>query len=213
MILQYILCHVSTHFPMPLSNHQSTFFLGAFSGKLQTSVCLSVNISVSLPLSSELCLFTAIFFGYKLYIKWNILIFFFPVMLHFNWRIIDLQCCVQFSSVTQSWLTLCDPVNRSMPGLPVHHRLPEFTKTQVHWVGDAIQPSHPLLSPSPPALNLSQDQGISQWVSSSHQVAKALEFQLYISPSKEHPGLIFTMDWLDLLAVQGTLKSLLQHHS
>ena len=79
---------------------------------------------------------------------------------------------VQFSSVAQSCPILCDPMNRSMPGLPVHHQLLEFTQTYVHWVGDAIQPSHPLLSPSPPALNLSQNQGPLKWVSSSHQVAK-----------------------------------------
>ena len=85
---------------------------------------------------------------------------------------------VQFSSVAQSCPTLCDPMNCSTPGLPVHHQLPEFTQTHVHWVGDAIQPSHPLSSPSPPALNLSQHQGLFQWVSSLHQVAKILEFQL-----------------------------------
>ena len=85
---------------------------------------------------------------------------------------------VQFSSVAQSCLTLCDPMNCSTPGLLVHHQLPDCTQTHVHQVGDAIQPSHPLLSPSPPALNLSQHQGLFQWVSSSHQVAKLLEFQL-----------------------------------
>ena len=85
---------------------------------------------------------------------------------------------VQFSSVSQSCPTLCDPMNCSTPGLPVHHRLPEYTKTHVHWVGDAIQPSHPLPSPSPPALNLSQHQGLFQWVNPSHQVAKVLEFRL-----------------------------------
>ena len=84
----------------------------------------------------------------------------------------------QFSSVTQSCPTLCHPMNCSMPGLPVHHQFLESTETHVHWVGDAIQPSHPLSSPSPPALNLSQHQGLFQWVSSSHQVAKVLEFQL-----------------------------------
>ena len=103
-------------------------------------------------------------------------------------------------------------MNCSMPGLPVHHQLPEFTQTQVHWVGDAIQQSHPLSSPSP-ALNLSQYQGLLKWVSSLHQVAKVLGFSFNISPSNEHPGLILRMDWLDLLAVQGTLKSLLWHHS
>ena len=121
---------------------------------------------------------------------------------------------VQFSSVAQSCPTLCDSMNCSMPGLPVHHQLLESTQTHVHWVGDAIQPSHPLSSPSSPALNLFQHQGLFKWVSSLHQVAKVLEFQLQHQSSNEHPGLIcFTMDWLDLLAVQGTLKSLLQHHS
>ena len=105
-------------------------------------------------------------------------------------------------------------MNRSMLGLPVHHQFMESIQTYVLWVGDALQPSHPLLSPSPPALNLSQNQGLFQWVSSSHQVDKVLEFQLQLSPSNEHTGLIsFRMDWLDLLVVQGTLKSLLQHHS
>ena len=85
---------------------------------------------------------------------------------------------VQFSSVAQSCLTLCDPMNRGMPGLPVHHQLPEFPPTQVHRVSDAIQPFHLLLSPSPPAPNPSQHQSLFQWVNSSHEVAKVLEFQL-----------------------------------
>ena len=85
---------------------------------------------------------------------------------------------LQFSTITQSCLTLCDPVDCSTPGFPVHHQLPELTQTHVHWVGDAIQPSHPLSSPSPPAFNLPQNQGLFQWVSSSHQVAKVLELQL-----------------------------------
>ena len=88
------------------------------------------------------------------------------------------QDSVQFSSVAQSCLTLCDPMNNSMPGLPVHHQLLESTQTHVLLVSDAIQPSHPLSSPSPPVLNLSQHQGLFQWVSSLHQVAKELEFQL-----------------------------------
>ena len=95
----------------------------------------------------------------------------------------------------------------------LHHQFLESTQTHVHWVGDAIQPSHPLSSPSPPALNPSQHQGLFKWVSSLHRVARA-SFSFSISPSSEHPRLIsFRMDWLDLLAVQGTLKSLLQHHS
>ena len=85
---------------------------------------------------------------------------------------------VQFTSVAQSCPTLCDPMDCSMPGLPVHHQLPEVIQTHVHWVRDAIQPSHPLSSPSPLAFNLSHHQGLFQWVSSSHQVAKVLESQL-----------------------------------
>ena len=100
-------------------------------------------------------------------------------------------------------------MNHSTPGLCVHPQLPEFTQIHVHWVGDAIQPYYPLLSPSPPALNLSQHQGLFKWVSSSHQVAKYCSFSFNISPSNEHPGLIsFRMDRLDLPAVQGTLKEL-----
>ena len=94
---------------------------------------------------------------------------------------------VQFSSVTQSCPTLCNPMNCSMPGLPVHHQLPESIQTHVHLVGDATEPSHPLSSPSPPAPNPSQPQGLFQWVNSLHQVAKVLKF--------------------------GTLSHLLQHHS
>ena len=101
----------------------------------------------------------------------------------------------------------------STPGFPVLHYFPEVVLTHIHWVGDAIQPSPPLLSPSP-AFNLSQHQDLLQWVGSSHQVAKGLSFSFNISPSNEYSGLIsFRMDWLDLLAVQGTLKSLPQHQS
>ena len=118
---------------------------------------------------------------------------------------------VQFSSVAQPCPTLCDPKYYSTPGLSVHHQLPEFTQTHVHWVSDVIQP-HPHSSPSPPTFNLSQHQGLFQWVSSSHQKTKILELQT--QSFNEYWGLIsFRMDWLDLLAVQGTLKSLFQHHS
>ena len=122
---------------------------------------------------------------------------------------------IQFSSIAQSCPTLCNTINPKMPGLPVHHQLPEFTQTHhVHWVHDAIQPSHPLSPPYPPVLNLSQHQGLFKWVGSSHQVAKVFSFSFNISPTNEHPRLIsFRMDWLDLLVAQGTLKSLLQHHS
>ena len=85
---------------------------------------------------------------------------------------------VQFSLVAQSWLTLCNPMNRSTPGLPVHHQLPESTQTHAHRLRDAIQASHPLSSPSPPVPNPSQHQGLFQWVNSSHEVANVLEFQL-----------------------------------
>ena len=114
---------------------------------------------------------------------------------------------VQFScSVVSDSL---HPMNRITPGLPVHHQLPEFTQTQVHWVGDAIQPSHPLSSPSP-APNPSQHQSLFQCM----RWPKYWSFSFSIIPSNEHPGLIsFRMDCLDLLAVQGILKSLLQHHS
>ena len=118
---------------------------------------------------------------------------------------------VQFSA--QSSPTLFDPMDCSTPGFPVHHQLPEFTQTHVHPVGDAIQPSHPLSSPSPPAFNLSQHQGLFQWVSSLHQMAKVLEFQFqHQSFLNEYSGLIsFKIAWLDFLAVQVTLKSLFQH--
>ena len=120
---------------------------------------------------------------------------------------------VQFSSVTQSCLIFCDPMDCSTAGLPVHCQLPDFTQTHVHWVGDAIQPSHPLSSLSPPAFNLSQHQGLLKWVTLHIRWPKYWSFSFNISPSNAHPGLIsFRMDWLDLLAVQGTLKSLLQHH-
>ena len=102
----------------------------------------------------------------------------------------------------------------STPGIPVHHQLPELTQTHVHQVGVAIQPSHPLSSPSPPTFNLAQHQGLFQWVSSSIRWPKYGSFSFSISSSSEYSGLIsFRMDWLDLLAVQGALKSLLQHHS
>ena len=105
-------------------------------------------------------------------------------------------------------------MNCNMPGFPVHHQFPELGQTHVHWVGDAIQPSHPLSSPSPPALNLSQHQSFQMKSVICIRWPKYWSFSFNISPSKEHAGLIsFRMDWLDLLAVQGTLKSLLRHHS
>ena len=110
------------------------------------------------------------------------LCFFQPSVSQLNWTELKaleyFLVAVQFSSVTQSCPTLCNPMNSSMPGLPVHHQLLEFTQTHVHQVSDAIQPSHPLLSPSPPGPNPSQHQSLFQWVNSSHEVAKVLEFQL-----------------------------------
>ena len=119
----------------------------------------------------------------------------------------------QFSSVAQSCPTLWDPMNRSTPGLPVHHQHLQFTQPHVHRVSDAIQPSHPLSSPSPPAPNPSQHQ-LFPYESALHmRWPKYWSFSFSIIPSKQIPGLIsFRMDWLDLLVVQGTLKSL-QHHS
>ena len=105
----------------------------------------------------------------------------------------------QVSSVAQLCLTLCNPVDCSMPGLPVHHQLPEFTQTHVHRVSDAVQPSHPLLSPSPPSFHLSQHQGLFQRVILCIRWPKYWNFSFSISPSNEYSGLIsFRMDWLDL---------------
>ena len=103
---------------------------------------------------------------------------------------------VQFSLVAQSCPTLCNPMDCSMPALPVHHQLPEFTQTHVHWLGDAIQPAHPLSSPSPPAFNLFQHQGLFQWVSSSYQVAEVLAFQLQHQSFQWTLRTDFLWDWL-----------------
>ena len=116
---------------------------------------------------------------------------------------------VQFSSVAQSCLTLCDPMSHSTPGLPVHQQLPEFTQTHVPRVGDAIKPSHPLLFPSPPAPIPPSIRVFSNESTLRMRWPKYWSFSFSIISSKEHPGLIsFRMDWLDLLAVQGTLKGL-----
>ena len=118
------------------------------------------------------------------------------------------------SSVTQSSPTLCHPTVCTMPDFTIDHQQPELAQTHVHWVGDAIQPSHPLSSPSPPDFNLSKHQGFFQWVSCSYQVPKYWSFSLSISRSNEYSGLIsFRVDSFDLFAAQETLKSLLQHHS
>ena len=135
-------------------------------------------------------------------------------MIHAEGRI----SLVQFSSVAQSCPTLCDPMDCSTPGLPVHHQLPEFAQTHVHWVGDAIQPSHPLSSPSPPAFSLSQHQGLFQWVSwnwvafasggqSIGALALASVFPMHIQDW-------FPLGWTSRISLQSKgLKSFLQHHS
>ena len=133
---------------------------------------------------------------------------------------------VQFSSVTQSCPTLCDPMDCSMPGFPVHHQFPRFAQTHVHQVSDAISPFHLSSSPFPPTLDLSLHQGLFQWLIILliwwSAIADLIHirwlrnwnFSLSISPSNKYSGLIsFRIDWLDLLAVQGTIKRLLQHHS
>ena len=121
---------------------------------------------------------------------------------------------VQFSSIAQSCPTLCDPMNCSTPSLPVYHQLPKFTQTHIHKVSDAIQPSHSLSSPSPPAPIHPSIRVFSNESTLRMRWPKYWSFSFNIIPSKEIPGLIsFRMDWVDLLAVQGTLKSLLQHHS
>ena len=127
-------------------------------------------------------------------------------------EVVYMEYLVQFSSIIQSCPTLCDPMNCSTPGLPVHHQLLESTQTHVHRVGDAIQPSHPLSSPSPSAPNPSRIRVFSSESTLCIRWPKYWSFSFNIIPSNEHPGLIsFRMDWLDLLAVQGILKSLLQH--
>ena len=161
---------------------------------------------------------------FRLQIEWllclslhNMVLAYFKLLKKIYWRGVDLQFCIsfcctakwisftytyQFSSVAQSCPTLCDPVNCSTPGLPVHHQLWEFTQTHVHGVSDAIQPSHPLSSPSPPAPSPSQHQSLFHESTLRMRWPKYWSFSLSISPSNEHPGLIsFRLDWLDLLAV------------
>ena len=123
----------------------------------------------------------------------------------------ELNCCCSFAQLCP---TLRNPMDCSKLGFPVLHHLPEFAQTHVHWVGGAIKPSRPLSSPSPPAFNLSQNQGLSNESALCIRGTLYWSFSLSISPSNEYSGLIsFRIDWFDLLAVQGTLKSLLQHHS
>ena len=124
-------------------------------------------------------------------------------------RMSSLSTCDKwFSSIAQSCPTLCNPMDCSTPGLPLHHQIPEFIQTHVHWVGDAIQPSHPLLSPSPPAFNLSQHQGLFKWALHVRW-PKYWSFSFSTSPSNEYPGWSsFRMDRLGLLAVLETTEML-----
>ena len=130
------------------------------------------------------------------------------------YKSVQKQIMLQFSSVTQLCPTLCDPMNRSTPGLPVHHQLPEFNQTHVHWVSDAIQPSHPLSSPLLLPTIFPSIRVFSNESALCIRWPKYWSFSFSIRPSNEQSGLIsFRMDWFHLLAVHGTLKSLLQHHS
>ena len=120
----------------------------------------------------------------------------------------------QFNLVTQSCPTRCNSMDWSMPCFSDHHQLPEFSQTHVHWFSDAIQPSHPLSSPSSPAFSLSQHHSLFQWSVLHIKWPKYWSFSFSISPSNVYSGLItFRIDWFDLFAVQETLKSLFQHHS
>ena len=130
-----------------------------------------------------------------------------------TWRLKCLRCCC-CCSVAHLCLTLCNPLDCSMPGFPVLHHLLEFAQTPILWFGDAIQPSHPLLPPSPPALIFPQHQSFPMRFLFGIRWPKYWSFSFHISPSNEYSGFIFfRIDWFDLLAVQGTLKSLLQHRS
>ena len=142
--------------------------------------------------------------------------FFLPDLSQLVWQslgpsmLLEWHCC----SVAQLCPTICNSIDCRMPGFPVLHHLLGLAQTHVHWVGDAIQPSHPLSSPSPSVFSLSSIRVFSNESGSSHQVAKVLELQLQHHPSSEYSGLIsFRINWSDLLEVQRTLKSLIQHHS
>ena len=149
-------------------------------------------------ISYGICLFLTYFACYELYIisccyKWHYSFFYGKVIFHHINRSV--------SSVTQSSLTLCDPMDSSTPGFSVLDQLPKLAQTHVHRVCDAIQPSHPLSSPSPPALDLSQHQGLFKWVSSSHQVVKVWSFSFSISPFNEYSGLM-SLGWTGLISLQ-----------
>ena len=159
-------------FPASWSFPVSHFFAsGGQSIRVDTNICYLSTLSLFIIFKIALAILGLLHF----YIDFKIS---FPDPQRSSLEFLCYCCCCCCCAVTKSCPTLCNPMDHSMPGLPVHHQLPEFTQTHVHWVGDAIQLSHPLLPPSPPAFNLSQHQGLFQRVSSSHQVAKVLEFQL-----------------------------------
>ena len=180
--------------------------------------------------SAYLCQHSVVFvanLGSYLLLKFGVVFFlrfFFPVQWripHFRnfclwWPSHWLKCLApQFSSVAQSCPTLFDPMNRSTPGLPVHHHLPELTQTQVHRDGDAIQPSHPLLSPTPPAPNRSQHQSLFQWVNSSHEVAKVLvsASASFLSKNTQDWSPLEWTGWISLQSKGLSRVFFLQHHS
>ena len=157
----------STGFGCPASCIELALVICFTYGNIHVSMLFSSSHPHRLPQSSKVCSLYLCLFCCLIY-RVIFTIFLNSIYMY----------SVQFSSVAQSCLTLCDPMNCTTPGLPVHHQLPEFTQTHIHRLGDAIQPSHPLSSPSPPAPNPSQHQSLFQWVNSSHEVAKGLEFQL-----------------------------------
>ena len=139
------------------------------------SLCITVSRSIHVLQMTRTCSFSRLS-NIPLYVCGTS--FFAIYLINGMWCTLRFLPCLQFSLVAQSCPTVCDPMEHSTPGLPVHQQLSEFAQTHVHGVGDVIQQSHPLPSPSPPALNLSQHQGLFQWVGSLHQVAKVLELQL-----------------------------------
>ena len=172
--------HIQGEFPLGLTgliSFQSKGFLRTTIQKLQYSAFFMVQFSHLYMTTGKIIALTIwTFVGKVLSLLFNML---FRFVTGFLPRIFLILASAQFSSVQLlSCARLCEPMNHSMPGLPVHHQLLEFTQTHIHWVGDAIQPSHPLSSPSPPAPNPSQHQSLFQLVNSSHEVAKVLEFQL-----------------------------------
>ena len=153
--------------------------------------------------SYELQIFSPVFLKFWLFFSYMEYLYLYKIKFCF--------CCC---SAPKSCLTLCDHMNCNMPGFPVLHCLPESAQIHVHWVSDSIQPPHPLPLSSPFAFNLSQHQGLFQWVALSIRWPKCWSFSFSISPSNEYSGLIsFRINWFELLAVQETFKSLLQHHN